>query len=457
MKRLSDFKPLGLVELPDIGSVSGSGLTLIVGPNSAGKTRLLNDLNSRLCGDPRSTVVARRIELNKPEYQPLIDCLVNEGYIRLPLDPAGRQQLVATTPYLGTGEIQPPVGMEQVRGWYDAYPTWEGASADRPNEFLQRIGRLLVTKLSLERRLTGLGTVGVINFETAPPQTELHSLRVNDTACSELATETVRTFGKAVWPDHARGDSLCLRVADGDLPPADDRLSFVKMSRYRPIEDEGDGLKSYVSICIALLLGLRPVCLIDEPEMCLHPPQAYSLARFIGRHAASKETATFVATHSAHILRGVLQSTHDLEIIRLSRTGDQFHAHRVSADKLALALAKPTLRAETILDGIFSEAIVIVEADGDRLVYHTTWETLAEELKLDVHFAAGGGIGGVGCLPIIPHTPHPRRRNCRLRRTQGTSAIASHPGSDGWPGGGEAADGADARSDGTGSKSASDH
>jgi hypothetical protein len=244
MKRLSDFKPLGLVELPDIGSVSGSGLTLIVGPNSAGKTRLLNDLNSRLCGDPRSTVVARRIELNKPEYQPLIDCLVNEGYIRLPLDPAGRQQLVATTPYLGTGEIQPPVGMEQVRGWYDAYPTWEGASADRPNEFLQRIGRLLVTKLSLERRLTGLGTVGVINFETAPPQTELHSLRVNDTACSELAAETVRTFGKAVWPDHARGDSLCLRVADGDLPPADDRLSFVKMSRYRPIEDEGDGLKS---------------------------------------------------------------------------------------------------------------------------------------------------------------------------------------------------------------------
>jgi DNA repair exonuclease SbcCD ATPase subunit len=40
MKRLSDFKPLGLVELPDIAIVSGLGLTLIVGPNSAGKTRL---------------------------------------------------------------------------------------------------------------------------------------------------------------------------------------------------------------------------------------------------------------------------------------------------------------------------------------------------------------------------------------------------------------------------------
>jgi hypothetical protein len=404
MKRLSDFKPVGLVELPDIGAIPGLGLTLIVGPNSAGKTRLLNDLNSRLCGDPRSTVVATRIELNKPEYQPLIDCLADEGYIRISSDASGRLQLVVNTPYLGTGEVQPPVPIDQVRGWYDAYP--EGASSDRQNEFLLRIGRLLVTKLSLDRRLIGLGTVGVINFETAPPQTELHSLRMNDTACRELAAETVRTFGKAVWPDHTGGDNLSLRVADGDLPPAEDRLSFVKMSKCRRIEDEGDGLKSYVSICIALLLGLRPVCLIDEPEMCLHPPQAYSLGRFIGRHAASKETATFVATHSAHILRGVLQSTRDLEIIRLSRSGDQFHAHRVSADKLALALAKPTLRAETILDGIFSEAIVIVEADGDRLVYHTTWETLAQELRLDVHFAAVAGISGVADACQLYRTLH---------------------------------------------------
>ena len=90
----------------------------------------------------------------------------------------------------------------------------------------------------------------------------------------------------------------------------------------------------------------------------------------------------------------------------MSRTGEQFHAHRVSADKLALALAKPTLRAETILDGIFAEAIVIVEADGDRLVYHTTWETLAQELRLDVHFAAVGGISGVADACQLYRTLH---------------------------------------------------
>ncbi len=48
-----------------------------------------------------------------------------------------------------------------------------------------------------------------------------------------------------------------------------------------------------------------------------------------------------------------------------------------------------------MLDGIFSECVVVVEADTDRLVYHTVLETLSDELRLDVHFAAVGGTGGL--------------------------------------------------------------
>jgi predicted ATP-dependent endonuclease of OLD family len=172
-------------------------------------------------------------------------------------------------------------------------------------------------------------------------------------------------------------------------------LSVSKMKEYRTIEAEGDGLKSYVSTCIALLLGRLPVCLIDEPEMCLHPPQAYNLGRFIGRHGSSSDNATFVATHSSQILRGIVQSTKKLRIVRITRIQNTFSAHLVPADVISEALAKPTLRAESILDGIFSESVVIVEADGDRLVYNTVLETLSSELRLDVHLAAIGGTGGI--------------------------------------------------------------
>ena len=65
----------------------------------------------------------------------------------------------------------------------------------------------------------------------------------------------------------SHGPQFCLYLfvtAIDVIDATDDRLSFTKMSGYRPIEDEGDGLKSYVSICIALLLGLRTV-----PTFCV--------------------------------------------------------------------------------------------------------------------------------------------------------------------------------------------
>ena len=53
-----DFKPLESFELPGIGSVQCDGLTVIVGPNSSGKSQLLQDIYLRLCGEPRALVVA---------------------------------------------------------------------------------------------------------------------------------------------------------------------------------------------------------------------------------------------------------------------------------------------------------------------------------------------------------------------------------------------------------------
>ncbi len=139
-----------------------------------------------------------------------------------------------------------------------------------------------------------------------------------------------------------------------------DRHSVEKMSKYRTIEDEGDGMKSYVATCVSILLGRRPVSVIDEPEMCLHPPQAYNLGQFIGEHATSSQTATFVATHSSQVLRGVIETADQLKIVRLSRTEDGFHARQVDSDALADAMKKPTVRAETVIDGIFSQSVTII-------------------------------------------------------------------------------------------------
>ena len=397
MKQLSDFKPFQRVVLPGLGDLDCAGLILIVGPNSSGKTQLLQDLYRRLCGDPRNLVVATNVELRRPEQlEPFLECLEQEGYVAKITDESGNQHIRPLTTFVGSGEAAPQIQLNQPQQWWNSYNAADVGKLRSRIDFLGYFGRLLVTALFLERRLTAVQQVGYFDFQTQPPQNDLQALYVDDAAKAGLLAEIQATFSKCVWPDASRLNIVCLRVSDDPAVPSEtQRLSPKTMAQFRTIETEGDGLKSYVATCIALLLGRRPVCIIDEPEMCLHPPQAYNLGRFIGRFGASSDRATFVATHSSHVLRGVIQAAPHVQIVRLTREGSAFTAHLVPAAVLTEVLTRPTVRAETVLDGIFAQAVIVLEADGDRTVYQAVYETLAEELRLDVHFTAVGGTGGI--------------------------------------------------------------
>ena len=405
MKRLSDFKPLRRVILPGLGDLECSGLVVLVGPNSSGKSQLLQDIYRRICGEPRQLVVASEVQIDKPPLEPFLRCLEDEGYFSTIEDDSGAKHMRPLTMNLGTGQPLNQIQPQQAQQWYGSFTPEAPQFPRRNSEFLNHFGRMLVTALFLDRRLTSLAAAGVIDFVTQPPQHDLHALYLDDRARALLYTEMLSSFGRAVWPDMSRGNAISLKVSDeGVLPTAEDRLSHKKMSLFRSIETEGDGMKSYIATCVSLLLGRRPVCVIDEPEMCLHPPQAYNLGRFIGRFGASPDSTTLVATHSSHLLRGVIQTAQQVQIVRLTRPNRAFSAHRVPASDLADALSRPTLRAEAVLDGIFAQAVVVVEADGDRLVYQAAWETLHDDFRIDLHFSAVGGTGGIA-------------DTCRLYRT----------------------------------------
>lgn len=344
MKQLSDFKPLRRVVLPGLGDLTCSGLTVLVGPNSSGKSQLLQDIYRRLAGEPRRLVVAQEIEIEKPPYEPFMKCLEDEGYFTTVVDDAGNKQLRPQTMYLGIGQAVNQIQPHQAQTWYSSFSPEAPESTRRQSDFLNYFGRLLVTALFLDRRLTSLAATGIIDFDQQAPQHDLHALYLNDQARQLLLEEMRSSFGRVVWPDMSRGSQMSLKVSEeGTLPTAEDRHSHKKMSVYRSIETEGDGMKSYVATCVALLLGRRPVCVVDELEMCLHPPQAYNLGQFIGRFGSSPETATFVATHSSYLLRGIIQTAPQVQVVRLTRS-KSFFAYRVPSTELAKALARPTLR-----------------------------------------------------------------------------------------------------------------
>lgn len=230
---------------------------------------------------------------------------------------------------------------------------------------------------------------------------------MDQVARRQLTEEIQSVFGKSIWIDNTRGNILSLRVNQSTVMPlAEDRLEPQKMKTYRQIESEGDGMRSYVGICIAMLLARRPVCIIDEPELCLHPPQAYAMGRFIGQYGTSETHSTFASTHSSHVLRGLIEITQDVQILRLTRVGDQFQGHVIRRETILDCLRRPIVRAETILDGIFADGVNIVESDGDRAVYQSAWETMQlanrnrrdddlDYFHRDILFIPAGGTGGM--------------------------------------------------------------
>jgi hypothetical protein len=394
---LTDFKPLKKVTLSGVGDLRCTGLTLIVGPNSSGKTQLLRDVGLRLNGVPRPLVVAQAIELDPLDVDDLIKALVGAGYFAEPQAYQPNVQLRLRTTFWGTGEgFQTDTTIGQARGWHSEYlEKDEFQFSAAGDQFLARFGKILVSQLFLARRLVSLNTVSTQDLLQQPVQNELEALHLDDEAQEVLTSVCLTAFKKGVWLDATRGDRLQILVGDQGLPAYKDRISPTKLAKHRPIEEEGDGLKSFVTMATALILQKRPVCLIDEPEMCLHPPQARALGRLIGKYGSIPDTATFVATHSSEILRGALETGRDVQIVRLINGLEGFSSNLLQADELISAFGKPPERSESILDGIFAQSVIVVEVEGDRLVYQAVWQSFDDEIVQDVHFAQVGGTGGI--------------------------------------------------------------
>ena len=137
MKKLSDFKPLRQVTLPGLGDLECSGLIVLVGPNSSGKSQLLQDIYGRISGTPRPLVVASDIQIEKPPLDPFLRCLEDEGYFITFEDESGTKHMRPLTMYLGTGQALGQIQPHQAQNWYGSFRTRDPAvrsSAERVSE-----------------------------------------------------------------------------------------------------------------------------------------------------------------------------------------------------------------------------------------------------------------------------------------------------------------------------------
>ena len=168
------------------------------------------------------------------------------------------------------------------------------------------------------------------------------------------------------------------------------------------LREQGDGMRSFVGIMLALLAATYPIVLLDEPEAFLHPPQARLLGRKTG--AGSPNTQIVMATHSTDTLVGLLSSgSTDVTVVRLTRRGDVNPVSVLPHDQLRQLWSDPLLASSNILDGLFHRGVVLSEGDTDARYYGAVLDHDRGDGAHELFFTH---CGGKARMPMVIRALH---------------------------------------------------
>jgi len=111
--------------------------------------------------------------------------------------------------------------------------------------------------------------------------------------------------------------------------------------------------------------------LLDEPEAFLHPAQARYLGKWIADNSDKLSGQIIISTHNSNFLSGLLQSDKKVDIYRLNRNGNDTTFKLIPSDATENLAKSPMLSSQRVLEAIFHKAVIVCEADADRIVYQT--------------------------------------------------------------------------------------
>lgn len=198
----------------------------------------------------------------------------------------------------------------------------------------------------------------------------LSEVQFNSNLLNELSKHTKTMFNKDIYLDRfSWGESILFRVGDNfDFirnASRNDSEVEIRLKDYNALDNEGDGIKSFVTNYIALNMNDKNILLLDEPESFLHPPLAKQLGEIIAK-SSNENKQIFLTTHSADLLKGILNINKDVNIIRIIRDGQCNQFNLLQKEAIEQIISNPMLSSSNVLNGLFCEKVYICEAESDE-------------------------------------------------------------------------------------------
>ena len=364
-------------------SLNNKDITIIVGPNNSGKSATLKELN-------RLT--------NKNTYKGVV---VND----YPLEKVGSHEDLKT--YLSENSIvdTKSSAIPYYKGFN--YNIYEGLIIGQwsNTNTLESLHPVFVNILSTEERLTISNPPSQIALTKDAFKHPIHFLQKDDSIELKFSKYFKEAFDEDLIVHRNAGKEVPLHVGKRPTPKSgQDRTSidYIRDLEKLPLlQDQGDGMRSFVGVLLSAFIAEYNILFIDEPEAFLHPPQARLLGKMLAKDLPDNKQL-FLATHSSDFLKGLLDAdVENLRIIRLERSGSLNNASILNNAEIKEVWSDSLLRHSNILDGLFHSQVIICESDSDCRFYSAVLQSLFEkESKIapDVLFIHCGGKHRVGIV-----------------------------------------------------------
>jgi AAA domain, putative AbiEii toxin, Type IV TA system len=354
-------------------SLGNSDVVVFVGPNNAGKSAALRELEVYI-GPPVKQIIITGVSLHRTGSPQEVRSFLEAN--------AQRRGDAQNLTYQGFGYN---ISAQALDSWWDSR--------------LDLFRNLMCMRISTETRITFSNKQPSIDTVNESPSHPSHIIYADDRIEQRLSGYFRRAFGKDLIVDRGGGSQIPLMV--GGRPttnPGEDRVSATYLERLRraskPLDSQGDGMRSFASVILQLLApSTQSVLLLDEPEAYLHPPQARLLGEFIAKERRA-DSQLFIATHSADVLQGLLQGAPEqLRMLRIERNGDINRVKELDKEKARAIGSDPLMRFSNVLNGVFHERVIICEADSDCMFYSAMLDLpeIRGEHQPDVLFVHANG------------------------------------------------------------------
>lgn len=357
-------------------------VVVLVGPNNAGKSVALRELEGHIGENPEAIVVksAQRLSVGTSEDF--------ENFVRR------HTQIKSEGNSWNISGYRFSLGMSPLNLQHH----W-------PNN-VETFRPLFCLRIPTETRITDSDPVKAIAVLDEAPSHPIHMLYKDDRLERRMSEYFRQAFGEDLVVFHGGGGKFPLLVGESPiLRPYEQRTSFDYVERLLastvPLQQQGDGMRSFASVILHLLAPITPsVLLLDEPEAFLHPPQARLLGEIISTEK-SPRAQLFVATHSPDVLNGLINVAPDhLRILRMQREGSVNRIKELDKELIREISLDPLMKYSSVMSGVFHERVIICESDADCMFYSSILD-LSEvhgERRPDVLFVHASGKDRMAAL-----------------------------------------------------------